>query len=172
MLRGDDEVQGTLRRGLQLGVLGHAVGLAEHDRGNGMSVHAAFAAHLATQLSVGLLLREHPIQSAAHGKLVLAREVCVAVAQQGQQSKTRGGHVTAEAALASVVAAGNFAVELVQAPVAVGVLVIDKPLQSKMHGRQALARAAGGSRHVQLVSTLPHAEHGLQADSILGIHQP
>ena len=67
----DDVAKGFFRRGLQGGILGHPIGLAERNRRDAVAVHVGMGRVAGTQqVAVGFLLFDQPLDGLGHHLLV------------------------------------------------------------------------------------------------------
>ena len=143
VLRRGDEVQRRLGRRKQLLVVGHGVGLAERDRGDAVRVHVAARLVQGAALRADAHVVDQERQAVADGGLVLALLVRLSAAEERQQGQAGGG-VAGFGQLARVpaLAAAGGAEGVVEAPAAVGHLVIGQPPQGGGHGLLAGLAAA------------------------------
>ena len=132
-------VQTALGRRLQLRIAGHAVGLAERDRGQGMAVHRAVAEVVAVGDPHAAALEV--VQPSLDQILEFALLMRVTRAEEGQQGETRGrGRAALAAGIGAVMLAGLG--QVVEVPTAVLALMGGEPVEGPLDGLFALRGAA------------------------------
>ncbi len=152
MLCLDDEIDRPLGAAAHLLVVGQRVQLGQGDRGQSVAVHYLVAA--GRQVSVDLLMPQQPIGGHVDvlpivGGLVVqadALEMRLAGGQKRQHSQRRGGPVGLDAALSGAGDRLAAQCKCVQAPTAVGVLMMCNPAQCSGDGNVAGFCGPGDAR--------------------------
>src|SRR5262245_5550593 len=139
------ELQRLLGGIAQAGILGHAVRFAERDRGNAVAIESHELSFAREQVTVGLLSFDEPLESAGDRLLVLAGLVRVACSEEREQGQARAGGRGLEAAQAIALVPFALLGEIVDAPGAVGRLMLGEPGDSHFDRAFCFGSSAQGA---------------------------